>query len=203
MKKFKLFLILILTSFLLMACSNNGSETEVKQVTDDTFNSTQSETSTDNSSQEVKSTAENNTNVSESTPNKNEAATESTPDKSDISSKTKDYILNGQEGKSEAEKIKWSETFLNHVNIDDLYQEYISAGGTAGDIKKFAEYLTLNAPIPDNWRDLVATDLLNIYDVKISRIEHLQDDIYQVYVEIEGSEVPYVVVNSRTGYFHG
>jgi hypothetical protein len=111
--------------------------------------------------------------------------------------------LNGQDNKSEAEKIKWSETFLNQVNIDDVYQEYLSTGGTADDIQSFAQYLTLNAPILDNWEELAATDLLNTYDEKISHIEHLQDNLYQVYIKIDGSDVPYVVVNSRTGYFHG
>ncbi|MHC1723851.1 MAG: hypothetical protein AB9836_11695 [Aminipila sp.] len=120
-----------------------------------------------------------------------------------ITQKTKDYILNGQEDKPEADKIKWSETFLNEVNIDDLYQEYLSTGGTKDDIQSFALYLTENAPILDNWQDLVETDLFNAYDKKISHIEHLEDDLYQVYVNIDGSEIPYVVVNARTGYFHG
>lgn len=192
MNNFKRFSFLILTSFFLTACSNCGSKTEVNQLTDDTFNGTQSETSINNSLQEEKSTSENNTNVKDSI-----------SDNCDITKKTKDYILNEQDNKSEAEKIKWSETFLNQVNIDDVYQEYLSTGGTADDIQSFAQYLTLNAPIFHNWEELVATDLFNTYDEKISHIEHLQDNLYQVYIKIDGSDVPYVVVNSRTGYFHG
>jgi hypothetical protein len=127
----------------------------------------------------------------------------STSNNTDRIKKTKDYILFGQEDKSEAEKIKWSPIFLNQVNIEQVYQEYLSTGATAQDIQSFAQYLTLNAPIADNWQELVATDLLNAYGEKISRIEPLQDTLYQIYINIEGLDVPYVVVNARTGYFHG
>lgn len=186
----KLFLFLILTSFFIIGCSSDDSKMKVNQLTDDTFNSTQSET-TNSKLEDEKNTTENNAD-----------ANENTPDNSDITQKTKDYILHGQDKKPEAEKIKWTETFLNEVNIDEVYQEYIDTGGTV-DMQSFAQYLTFNAPIPDNWQDLVATDLFNTYNKKISHIEHLQDDLYQVYIEIDGSDVPYVVVNSRTGYFHG
>lgn len=177
MNNFKLLLIFIITTFLLSSCSNDAPKTEAKQLTDESCY----ETSTNTSIQEKKNTS----------------------DVLDITQKTKDYILNGQNDKPEADKVKWSETFLNEVNIDDVYQQYLSAGGTEDDIQSFALYLTVNAPILDNWQDLVATDLLNAYDEKISHIEHLQDDLYQVYINKDGSEVPYVVVNARTGYFHG
>lgn len=123
---------------------------------------------------------------------------------SEISNKTKDFILNGQDDKPEAEKLKWSETFLNEVNIEKVYKEYLTNGGSEDDIESFAKYLTLNAPIAHNWQDLAATDLLNTYDEKISRIEHLEDDLYQIYVKLDDdTEVVYVTVNARTGYFHG
>jgi len=41
---------------------------------------------------------------------------------------------------------------------------------------------------------LIITELLNTYDEEITSFEHLQDDLYQVYVEIDGSELTYVVV---------
>jgi len=84
-----------------------------------------------------------------------------------------------------------------------ISHEYLSAGGNAEDTPDFALYLTLHAPVSDNWKDLTAIDLLNLYDEKISKIELLEDNLYQVYVIKDGTEVPYVVVNARTGYFHG
>ncbi len=45
--------------------------------------------------------------------------------------------------------------------------------------------------------------MLAQYDVMPSRYEALENEYYQVYVTIDGEEVPYVGVNARTGYFHG
>jgi|GEM_PF-4419480 hypothetical protein len=121
----------------------------------------------------------------------------------DITKEVKDYILTGQEDKPEALKLKWSESFLNNVNIDLLYQEYLINNGITDDIESFAEYITQNAPIPTNWEVLVKENIKNEYGNEITRMESIDGVLYQAYINYEGEEVPYVVVNSRTGYFHG
>lgn len=121
----------------------------------------------------------------------------------DISEKVKDYIINGQNDKSEAEKYKWSTRFLNEVDIESLYNQYISAGNNAENIEDFAKYITLNAPILSNWEELFKSDLKETYGEEVVKLEHLEGDLYQAYVNKDGSEVPFVVVSSRTGYFHG
>lgn len=63
--------------------------------------------------------------------------------------------------------------------------------------------MTLNAPISNEWKDLFEKDLYDTYGEKVVRLEPLKDDLYQAYVVKDGSEVPYVVVSSKTGYFHG
>ncbi|MFT8313725.1 MAG: hypothetical protein ABF633_05645 [Clostridium sp.] len=145
------------------------------------------------------------TNNSNSTPvsNNNKPSQASTKNYGDISLTIKNYILNGQGNKSEALKYKWSPTFLNRVDIESLYKQYIANGGHADDLESFANYMTLNAPIPSDWKDLFEKDLYDKYGVKVVRLEHLNDDLYQAYIEKDGSEIPYVVVSSRTGYFHG
>lgn len=120
-----------------------------------------------------------------------------------MSEKVIDYIINGQDGIPEAGKLKWSQTFLRQVDIESVYKQYLSSGGNADDVKSFAVYLTQNAPILSNWKELFQKDLYNMYGKTVSRLEPLQDDLYQAYVIIDGSEVPYVAVSSRTGYFHG
>lgn len=120
-----------------------------------------------------------------------------------ITKKVKYYIINDQENKSEAEKIKWSKTFLNEVNIESLYKQYLANGGKAGNLENFANYMTLNAPIPSDWKKLFEKDLYDTYGEKVVRLEQLKGDLYQAYVKKDGKEVPYVVVSSRTGYFHG
>ena len=122
-----------------------------------------------------------------------------------ITEKTKDYIMNGQGEKSSAEKIKWSKTFLDKVDIENLYKSYLMKGGKADNLEDFAKYMTKYAPIPDDWQDLFAKDLFNEYGYKLSRVEPLDDypDYYQAYVIINGTEKPFVVVSARTGDFHG
>ncbi|OOM69432.1 hypothetical protein [Clostridium sp. BL-8] len=180
-----LFLIIFLT-----ACSSNVSK-GTNKLDDNTNNSSQSSTkSSGDKSEEKQISSDDNT--------KDEAYSEQ-----NISEKVKEYIINGQEDKSEAGKIKWSKTFLNRVDIKSLYKQYIANGGNADDVESFAMYITLNAPIQKDWEDLFKKDLYDTYEEKVVKLEPLQDDLYQAYVIKEGKEVPYVVVSARTGYFHG
>ena len=196
---------LLVATMLLSACSlkdsqetNNSTKNDkVNEVaiedddkkdttenTEDVANENQTESNSNNASEEINKSSDN---ISENT----------------ISEKVKDYILNGQEDKSEAEKLKWSNAFLNQVDIEALYNKYISEGGNAEDIKKIAEYITMNAPIPDDWEELFKKELFEVYGQEVVKLEHLEGDLYQAYVNIDGSEVPYVTVSARTGYFHG
>ena len=120
-----------------------------------------------------------------------------------ISEEVKNYIMNGQENKPEAQKIKWSNTFLNKVDIESLYKQYISQGGNVDNLEDLVKYITLNAPIPSEWEDLFKKDLYESYGEEVIRLEYLEGDLYQAYVKKDGVEIPYVVVSSRTGYFHG
>jgi hypothetical protein len=114
-----------------------------------------------------------------------------------------DYILNGQSDLPEAEKLQWSESFLKQVDQEPTYQDYLTAGGAAEDVQAFAAYLTENAPCPDNWQTLFETDFASAYGEKVVRYVDLGSDFCQVYVEIDGNEVPFVAVNTRTGWYHG
>ena len=196
---------LLVATMLLSACSlkdsqdtNNSTKNDkVNEVaiedddkkdttenTEDVANENQTESNSNNASEEINKPSDN---ISED----------------NISEKVKDYILNGQEDKSEAEKLKWSNAFLNQVDIEALYNQYISEGGNAEDIKKIAEYITMNAPIQDDWEELFKKELFDVYGQEVVKLEHLEGDLYQAYVNIDGSEVPYVTVSARTGYFHG
>ena len=188
----KLLIYLLFSAFLLTACSLNKPANTEKKVDTNTKEVTNEESNTnlkeeDDKSKDSSETSQSNTNSL----NEN------------ISEKVKDYIINGQENKSEAEKLKWSKTFLNEVNIEDLYNKYINSGGNGENIQEFASYMTSNAPILTNWEDLFKKDLYDTYSEEVVKLEHLEGDLYQAYVNKDGSEVPFVVVSSRTGYFHG
>lgn len=120
-----------------------------------------------------------------------------------MAQKTKDFILTGQQDRPEADQYHWTKEFLNLLDMESLYQDYIAAGGKADDVESFAEYLTQNAPVPDNWKEMFEAAFAQAYGEKITKYEKIQNTFYQVYVEMDGSEVPYIVVDSRTGYYHG
>lgn len=120
-----------------------------------------------------------------------------------MSRQVTEYILHGQDDIPEASQLKWSEIFLDQVDIEQLYESYLYEYESRDNINDFAAYLTNNAPVSDNWKELFADDLLQAYEQIPIRYEQLDDYNYQVYVKIDNIEVPYVVINSRTGYFHG
>ena len=63
--------------------------------------------------------------------------------------------------------------------------------------------MTINASIQSDWKVLFEKDLYDSYKVKVVKLVHVKDDMYQAYIISNGSEVPFVGVYSRTGYFHG
>ena len=107
----------------------------------------------------------------------------------------KDYILSGKES--------WSPSFLDAVDLDACYESYLKDGGEAENISAFAAYLTNHAPVSDNWKSLFENDLMDADSVTPDHYEDLGDGSFQVFVKVDGKTVPYVTVNSRTGWYHG
>ena len=55
----------------------------------------------------------------------------------------------------------------------------------------------------DSWKEEFEKTLYEEYGVVPDHYEYIGNDVYQVYVKIDGKIVPYVVVNWKTGDFHG
>ena len=55
----------------------------------------------------------------------------------------------------------------------------------------------------DGWKAEFEKSLLENYGVRPERYEPLDGGVYQVYVEIDGKLIPYVVVDPATGDYHG
>lgn len=58
-------------------------------------------------------------------------------------------------------------------------------------------------PSDDSWKEEFEKTLYEEYGVVPDRYEYIGNDVYQVYVKIDGKIVPYVAVNWKTGDFHG
>lgn len=178
--------------------ANNQTDNTANEASNTAVNSSTNNTSTPAKTNSANYAENNTSNAAVSNAAKNTSSSED-----NITEKTKDYILNGQGNMSQAQKINWSETFLNQVDIKSLYSKYKAQGGAADDLPNFAKYITQNAPIQSNWEDMFKKDLNATYGEKVSKLEPLGDNLYQAYVIKNGSEVPFVVVSSRTGYYHG
>ena len=131
------------------------------------------------------------------------AATPQSEAARDMAQKTKDFILKGQDDLPEAGKLHWTEEFLNLVDMESMYQEYIASGLVANDVEGFAKYLTENAPVPEDWKDMFEAAFAEAYGETIVKYELIEDTYYEVTVSIDGTAVPYVAVNARTGWYHG
>ena len=146
-----------------MSCSTGNSDGSNKS-TDDKTTISESENSSTGESTEIVSNEDNTEKISENVegtvtieqPVKEE---ETLPDDNEIadenmSQKVKDYILLGQVERPAAEQLKWNARFLEEVDIDSLYNEYVANGGNAVDVEAVAKYVTENAPIPSNWQEM-------------------------------------------------
>lgn len=120
-----------------------------------------------------------------------------------MDSYVKSYIMVGQDDMSQSEKMNWTKSFFIQLNTSDLYAEYLEYGYKFNDVRNFANYITDEAPITDNWKELFEVNLYDIYQVEVTRYEQVDDVKYQVYVTIvDDVKVSYVIVNARTGYYH-
>ena len=195
--------IILLISILLLTLSGCGNQKLTSDSSEkDTTNIESTTDNQENANKDAKDSTITNSNKSEKDTDINTNPQDTTNENS-LKEKVIDYIINGQENKPEAEKIKWSETFLNKVDIDVLYKEYTANGGTIDDLENFSKYITLNAPILTDWEQLFENDFYTRFGEKVVRLDHIEGDLYQAYINRDGIEIPYVVVSSRTGYFHG
>ncbi|WP_238884052.1 hypothetical protein [Clostridium sp. YIM B02551] len=190
----------LVLSLLFVGCSKTADKSDSAS----NENNKNSTSTTSEDSNAGKSTTENNNN-NKSSQTATQKASASDQEIQDITKKVKDYINGDQGNKPEYQKMHWSKAFLNKVDFGTLYKNYLNNGGKKGDVESFAAYVTLNAPIQNDWQEMFKKDLYDTYGEKVVRIEKLQGDgdVYQAYIMKDGKEVPYVGVNARTGYFHG
>ena len=61
-----------------------------------------------------------------------------------------------------------------------------------------------DAPAEDDaWKAEFEKSLLDNYNVTPDHYEELEGGVYQVYVEMDGKVIPFVVVDPATGDYHG
>ncbi|MDO5707190.1 MAG: S-layer homology domain-containing protein [Andreesenia angusta] len=116
----------------------------------------------------------------------------------------KDYIINGQNNLSEAQKLNWAPEFLNAITKRDfiiLFEDYLLENPDLNDIPALARYMTYNAPIKPDWKEKFEKHLYENLDEVVRDYEQIDESTYRVY--IIGRDTSYVVVNAITGNYHG
>ncbi len=97
---------------------------------------------------------------------------------------------------------------VTESNIPDstLQSEGSNIGKTesaATEAKTTKSQLQEGEPSDDSWKEEFEKTLYEEYGVVPDHYEYIGNDVYQVYVKIDGKIVPYVAVNWKTGDFHG
>jgi hypothetical protein len=112
-----------------------------------------------------------------------------------------------------AKGINWSENFYDNLTANEIWnviEEFKKKNnGEEGTLFEQAQYLSQNAPIKNNWKELFLEDWNNSY-YKEDKIEKLIDrgDTVGVYTDSlpytgENDNYPFVTLVKRTGYWHG
>lgn len=105
------------------------------------------------------------------------------------------------ESETTTEKITESNT-----SDSTLQSEGSNTGKTepaATEAKTTETQLQEGEPSDDSWKEEFEKTLYEEYGVVPDHYEYIGNDVYQVYVKIDGKIVPYVAVNWKTGDFHG
>ncbi|SMQ78370.1 hypothetical protein SAMN05444673_3392 [Bacillus sp. OV166] len=112
-----------------------------------------------------------------------------------------------------AKGINWSENFYDNLTANEIWnviEEFKKKhNGEEGTLFEQAFYLSHNAPIKDNWKELFLENWNNSY-YKEDKIEKLIDrgDTVEVYTDSlpytgEKDNYPFVTLDKRTGSWHG
>lgn len=120
-----------------------------------------------------------------------------------------DYMKNSDYGT--AKGVNWSENFYDNLTAEEIWkiiEEYKQANnGQEGTLFDQALYLSTNAPIKDNWKELFLEDWKNssYSDEEIVELIDKGDTVgvYTKSLPYTGDNYPYVTLDKRTGYWHG
>lgn len=91
----------------------------------------------------------------------------------------------------------------SNATTDDSSQSSADSSSNTNSDSTTSDSVTSDSSSDEAWKTEFEKNLLDNYGVTPDHYEDLGDGLYQVYVEIDGNVIPYVVVDSATGEFHG
>lgn len=127
------------------------------------------------------------------------------------------YIFDEYRGSSEygnAHGVNWAENFYDNLTAEEIWiviEEYKEMnGGEQGTLLDQARYLSVKAPIKDNWDELFLDNWNSSVYYDSNKIGAMIDkgDTVWIYTDslpftVEKDNYPFITLDKRTGYWHG
>ena len=127
------------------------------------------------------------------------------------------YIFDEYMGSSDdvyAKGVNWTENFYENLTAEEIWQvieKYKEMNnGEEGTLFDQASYLSVNAPIKDNWKELFLENWNKSPYAEDNKIETMIDkgDSVWIYTNTlpytgEKDNYPFITLFKRTGYWHG
>ena len=113
-----------------------------------------------------------------------------------------------------AKGVNWTENTYDNLTVEEIWnvaEEFKEINnGREGSLSEIASYLSVHAPIKENWKDLFMENWNNSPYSADFEIETLIDngETVSVYVDKlpytgEKDNYPFITLYKRTGYWHG
>ncbi|MGE7649129.1 hypothetical protein ACQKM1_15255 [Peribacillus frigoritolerans] len=127
------------------------------------------------------------------------------------------YIFDEYMGSSDyvyAKGVNWTENFYDNITAEEIWnviEEYKEMNnGEGGTLFDQASYLSVNAPIKDNWKELFLENWNKSPYADGNEIENMIDkgDSVWIYTDTlpytgEKDNYPFITLFKRTGFWHG
>ena len=223
MRRLYLFGIIFLFMILLFGCSSNSDKVDSNEVNE--LNNEKSINENSGSDVELSEKEKDEATLEEKQEKNNGNNSLPTPQQDRVSQEEMEllketlrtYIFDEYMGSSDdvyAKGVNWTENFYENLTAEEIWQvieKYKEMNnGEEGTLFDQASYLSVNAPIKDNWKELFLENWNKSPYAEDNKIETMIDkgDSVWIYTNTlpytgEKDNYPFITLFKRTGYWHG
>ena len=223
MRRLYLFGIIFLFMILLFGCSSNSDKVDSNEVNE--LNNEKSINENSGSDVELSEKEKDEATLEEKQEKNNGNNSLPTPQQDRVSQEEMEllketlrtYIFDEYMGSSDdvyAKGVNWTENFYENLTAEEIWQvieKYKEMNnGEEGTLFDQASYLSVNAPIKDNWKELFLENWNKSPYAEDNKIEAMIDkgDSVWIYTNTlpytgEKDNYPFITLFKRTGYWHG
>ena len=223
MRRLYLFGIIFLFMILLFGCSSNSDKVDSNEVNE--LNNEKSINENSGSDVELSEKEKDEATLEEKQEKNNGNNSLQTPQQDRVSQEEMEllketlrtYIFDEYMGSSDdvyAKGVNWTENFYENLTAEEIWQvieKYKEMNnGEEGTLFDQASYLSVNAPIKDNWKELFLENWNKSPYAEDNKIEAMIDkgDSVWIYTNTlpytgEKDNYPFITLFKRTGYWHG